>query len=231
MKKSLKIALTSALLLLGINVYSVYANQDNQSLIEEQKQKIISLAEKYRGDDSPEGRALLETEVETLLSMTEKLPIEERIKRLPRAWEQIYGPISYGRIINIPLDPNRIYQVVMKEGYYYNIGYSQFLGGTITTTGLLKGEYAIQDDGIQIKFVKNTVSLKEIPSDVHLKSLVRLAENKNLTTIQIPLSSRARQPGFLSEEYIDNTLRITHGGNLNNPREYLYVLQAIRLTK
>lgn len=223
-----------AWLLLTLNATTSYALQpspEQSAQIKEQKEIILQLAEKYRGDNSPGPRAELEAAVDALLAMTEQKPIEERIKKLPRAWEQVYGPTSYGRNISITLDPNRIYQVVMKDGYYYNVGYSQFLNGRITTTGLLRGEYQIKDNALSIKFTKNLISLKNIPSDIDLVALARLAEHKNLATLPIPLSPRAREAGMLSEDYIDDTLRITHGGNLDNPNEFLYVLKAITLSK
>jgi len=201
------------------------------SAIEQQKEKILQLAEQYRGNDSPGPRAELEAEVDTLLAMTEQAPIEERVKRLRRAWEQVYGPTSYGRQLSVSLDPNRIYQVVTEQGYYYNIGYSQFLGGRLTTTGFLRGEYQINNNALTIKFTKNRIALNTIPSEVNLNALVKLVENKNIAAVPIPLSSRAREAGVLSEDYVDSTIRISHGGNLDNPREYLYVLKPITNTK
>lgn len=223
MKKILKV---STLLLLT-HTLCAYANHDVDYL----KKNILSIAEQARGSADEDGhiRASLDSNIQQLLALSPTHSIEEKLKKLQGAWDQVWGPYTFSNLDGFKLDPNNMYQVIMPDGYYYNIGFATFNGQK--TSDFVRGEYKIVNDRLQVQFTQNQFLVDYLPTQSDLKTIAQLKEVNFLKTQDIP-GGYSQTPAYLHDVYVDNDLRITYGGrNDNDNNNQLYILEKIKRVK
>lgn len=139
---------------------------------------------------------------------------------------QVWGAYDYRndkRGVDPALGVNEIYQVVSKDGYYYNVAPNlpkadkSGADKTKERIGLLRGQYKLdpQNEGLlRVKFT-NLYGLKVRPAGKNLWDLPALAESGRLENRKTVL------PGFfvklffgggaLREVYTDEDMRILYG--------------------
>ena len=88
--------------------------------------EIVKIATFYKGqgDESFKIQNTLQPYVDKLLVLSPQPVIANRIDILAGSWKQVWGPYNYRsqkRIVDPQLDPDKIFQVVSADGYYYNI--------------------------------------------------------------------------------------------------------------
>ena len=90
------------------------------------KAEILSLSQSYFGQGDPDftRQRTLDVLVAELLAVNPQPPVKERLKLLEGPWHQIWGPYEYrhdDRGIDPQITAGEIYQVVFRDGYYYNV--------------------------------------------------------------------------------------------------------------
>jgi hypothetical protein len=163
------------------------------------KQEILELAQSYKGQGDPDRakQRSLEVLVQKLVALSPQTPIKDRLTLLSGAWKQVWGPYDYRnekRGVDPSLGVNEIYQVVFKEGYYYNVApdfkQEDRLKERIV---LLRGEYKLdpQNEGLlRVKFT-NLYGVKFRLTNKHLWELPALAESGQLE------NRKTVVPGFI----------------------------------
>ncbi len=209
----------------------------NFSKASELKGKIIRLAAMYQGQADPDlsKQVSLEILVNQLLVIAPQKPVSERLQSLYGAWKQVWGTYNYrknDRSVDPTIGIEEIYQVIFKDGHYYNVSPS-FKNGKRTDEKIsfLRGEFKLSadnDDELDVKFT-NLTELAERPGSVNLWDLATQAETNTLpgekTTLPNFLVRLFFQGGSLKEVYTDEGLRILYGTNsriFETP--YLYVM-------
>ena len=151
----------------------------------------------------------------------------------------MWGPYDYRnekRGVDPELGVDEIYQIVFKDGYYYNVS-PNFKKGDKTKEriGLLRGEYKLapQDAGLlRVKFT-NLYGVNVRPTDKHLWELPALAESGRLENRKTVI------PGFivrlffgggaLRDANTDEDMRLLYGSNGKDfTKEFIYVMTRMK---
>ena len=151
----------------------------------------------------------------------------------------MWGPYDYRnekRGVDPELGVDEIYQIVFKDGYYYNAS-PNFKKGDKTKEriGLLRGEYKLapQDAGLlRVKFT-NLYGVNVRPTDKHLWELPALAESGRLENRKTVI------PGFivrlffgggaLRDANTDEDMRLLYGSNGKDfTKEFIYVMTRMK---
>lgn len=201
------------------------------------KQEILDLAHSYAGQGDPDfaKQRSLEALVQKLIALSPQPPVKDRLTLLHGAWKQVWGPYDYRnekRGVDPELGVDEIYQIVFKDGYYYNVS-PNFKKGDKTKEriGLLRGEYKLDPQNeslLRVKFT-NLYGVNIRPTDKHLWELPALAESGRLENRKTVI------PGFvvrlffgggaLREVYTDQDMRILYGSNGKDfTKEFIYVM-------
>jgi len=149
------------------------------------------------------------------------------------------GPYNYRnekRGVHPELGVDELYQIVFKDGYYYNVS-PNFKKGDKTKEriGLLRGEYKLapQDAGLlRVKFT-NLYGVNVRPTDKHLWELPALAESGRLENRKTVI------PGFivrlffgggaLRDANTDEDMRLLYGSNGKDfTKEFIYVMTRMK---
>jgi len=227
------------ILFLSLFVYrtSIYSQPISQSR-EDLKKNILLLAEKYQGTGDPDLQKQKELEglVKQLLIVSPQEPVSKRLDLIEGSWQQIWGPYDYSsdnRGVEPSIDVKNIYQVVFKDGYYYNVNPNPLKKEL--TIGLLRGEYWLdteRENVLNVKFTKFNV--------------VRGCPGNGIGYLELPFLSETKQisnefwfiPGFvvrlffgggsLREVYTDKDIRITYGSEQNDlNKNFIFILKRV----
>jgi hypothetical protein len=207
--------------------------------VEETKKEIFDLAKTYYGQGDVDGgkQKNMDRLVEKLLQEAPQPPISERLDLLAGAWRQEWGPYNYqgsSRDVDPKLD-KEIYQVVSKDGYYYNVVYLNKNGkASKRRIALLRGEYKTEaafPNLLRVKFTKYP-GLRTKPEGVELWELPALAEAGQLQeTISIVPTWIVRTffgGGTLREVYTDQDMRIMYGSSGRDLKgEFIYIMSRV----
>jgi len=208
------------------------------------KKEILSQAEAWQGQGDPDAskQVVLTEKVNRLLKLCPQSSVQERLPLIEGAWQQVWGPYTYrdkSRGNDLRLDPQRIYQVVFKEGYYYNVSPARDSKGVPKNrTILLRGEYQVsklpkENRVLGIHFTSFRKVKGDPPEGMTYESLPALAEAQQIHPKTILPSFFVRLffgGGFLREVYTDEDLRITYGAKKSSFKDsYLYILKRIPL--
>jgi hypothetical protein len=208
------------------------------------KKEILYQAEAWQGQGDLDGskQAALTNKVNQLLQLCPQSSVQERLPIIAGAWQQVWGPYTYrdnSRGIDPHLDPKRIYQVVFKDGYYYNVSPSLDSKGTPKNqTVLLRGEYQVNKlpkdkNVLAIHFTNLRRVEGDPPQGMTYESLPALAEAHQIQQSTVLPSFFVRLffgGGFLREVYTDEDVRITYGAKKSSFKDsYLYILKRIPL--
>ena len=199
--------------------------------VSELKQEIVTLAKSYEGQADPDGTKTknLESLISQLLAQTPALTMRQKAQMAVGAWQQIWGPYSYNdnHQAGPALQADSIYQVIADGGTYTNVGIFDFFG--LGIVGILKGEYQIESDKINVKFVKNGILIGDIPEGKTLADLPALHDEHKLFVIDFPsFLPPVGIKGELHETYVDEDLRITYGVQKGQPGQSLYILKRVK---
>lgn len=202
------------------------------------KSEILKIAEFYLGQPDKDFKIqnTLVPYVDKLLELNPQPPVEDRLDLLDGRWQQVWGPYEYrkyDRSVDPTLDTSKIYQVVFKEGYYYNV--SNVLDEDTKKsrgTTLLRGEFEL---GGGVKLPVRFTSLKRLktfpPRGLSYTDLAELAENDQLDGLRKVLPNWVVKlffgRGVLNEVYTDEDLRITYGTSKQAEAPFLYILKRV----
>jgi len=223
---------------------SANATCKDDTQVQSLKKEILSQAEAWQGQGDSDGskQAALNQKVNQLLQLCPQSSVQERLPIIAGAWQQVWGPYTYrdnSRGIDPHLDPKRIYQVVFKDGYYYNVSPARdSKGAPKNQTILLRGEYQVrklakENRVLGIHFTSFRKVNGDPPAGMTYESLPALAEAQQIHSKTILPSFFVRLffgGGFLREVYTDEDLRITYGAKRSSFKDsYLYILKRIPL--
>ncbi len=201
--------------------------QDLQAL----KSQILELAASYSGQSDPDGSKAKSFEplIAELLALSAPKTMQEKAVAAVGAWKQIWGPYSYNNSGAAPsgLDPNNIYQVISKTGFYTNVGIYDFLG--LHLIGLLKGQYSVSQEKIGVQFKQSGILLEAVPKPYTLADLPALKEEGKLCLLEFPkFLPPVGIKGVLIEVFDDPDLRITYGEQEGKSAKTLYIMKRVQ---
>jgi hypothetical protein len=207
----MKIFLIISSLLFSSLVFSA-ENQDVRVL--EIKKEIISMAKSFEGKPDVDGKlqSALEEKVEQLEKIIPYSTMEEKASKIVGAWRQVFGPYSKKADGKIPSSSvtDHIYQVILPNGYFYNVALAEGLG--LKAVILLKGKYVVDAESIKATFVRNSLLFKNLPSDESYYLLPEKLEKNEIKVIDLPKSiPPVGTTGELLEVYADSEIRILRG--------------------
>jgi hypothetical protein len=213
----------------------------NMGTVRNVKREILDLAQSYTGQGDPDlaKQRSLDALVQKLISLSPQPPVKDRLTFLEGAWKQVWGPYDYRnekRGVDPSLGVNEIYQVVFKEGYYYNVSPDFKKGDKAKERiGFLRGEYKLDRQNeslLRVKFT-NLYGVNIRPTGKPLWELPALVESDRLE------GRRTILPGFvvklffgggaLREVYTDEDMRILYGSNGKDfSKEFIYVMTRVK---
>ncbi len=211
------------------------------SRVTELKSKIVTVAEKYQGKGDPDFKIQNELEplVQELQTLTSPEPIAKRLPLLYGTWKQVWGPYEYrkkDRSVDPSLEVKEIYQVVSKDGYYYNVS-PNYKNGDKSKVRIdyLKGLYELSEtdlNGLDVKFDKY-LAIKGRPANGNIYDYILDAERNDLPNQTKVLPSIFVKlffgGGTLQEIYTDKDIRILYGSNDTVfKNKYLYVMTRVK---
>ena len=198
------------------------------------KADILNLSQTFIGQGDPDfsKQRALEVLVAELLAAAPQPPVGQRLDLLAGPWYQVWGPYDYRGNDRGTVDPkitvDEIYQVVFRDGYYYNV--NPVKGKD--RIALLRGEFQLvpdRPDMLKVRFTRFPGN-KGRPEDIPIWELAALAETgklPNKTTIVPGFIVRwFFGGGALREVYTDADMRITYGGDSVDDRadEHIYIM-------
>jgi hypothetical protein len=189
------------------------------------KAAILSNAKSFRGkcdadDNLPEFRKILDPLVDRLVEITPKQTEAEKLPRVAGSWEQIWADQA-GGAPDTCISAKDIYQVVFKEGYYWNI--SKNITAKGQSLGLLRGTYQVLPELLRIEFTGLAFSPTYPSPGTDLTRLATRAESREFTAL--PKVFPVGLKGDLANVYVDRFLRIVRGkSDGDNERTSLFVL-------
>jgi hypothetical protein len=142
-------------------------------------------------------------------------PAQDQLPLLEGAWRQIWSDFPYPMSFWNKMDPEQIYQVVTRDGYYYNLSDSKALG-IVGLTGVLRGAYQPNGTGLDIKFTKVGFRFGTLKKNEDLFALAGKLESGAKKFYPIPGGGKAPKgpvniSGRLENLYLDDDLRIDRG--------------------
>jgi hypothetical protein len=220
---------------------TVNAKAQSTESVDDLKTQILRLAQSYQGLADPDQtlQKNLDVLVEKIIQQSDMPPVEDRIDLIAGVWKQVWGPYDY-RNDNGGIDPtiglNEIYQVVSKNGYYYNVApYYPNGDKNKEQVSLLRGEYVLNMQNPNMFNVKFTdyPGVDPRPENVNIWELAELAENGMLENEIVIVPSEivkiAFGGGTLEEVYTDRDLRLLYGRkNPPSTRRFLYVMTRMK---
>lgn len=207
------------------------AGVNAQDSVEDIKKQIMELARSYSGQADPSGELQdsIETKVDELLAVVPNLTMAEKAVRALGAWRQVWGPYSYDNSASVPrgIDVNQIYQIIFKEGYYYNFAVYDFLG--IKSRTFLRGNFIIEEDRVAVEFNKSGLILGK--SQLPLPYQAMGLEDQSLRALYFPdFLPPNGITGALIEVYADQDIRINYGvigDDVSNP--VIFVMEPVKM--
>ncbi len=171
----------------------------------------IALANTTRDDNVADVEAELLPLVNELASLEPPRTETETVQKLEGVWRSLWNNLRFDPP-NIKVDETRAYQVVTKDGYYYNLSNSTAFG-FVKTVGVLRGAYASDGNGgFDIEFTANGFRLGELRGD--LFALAQGIEARTVPVLYLPGRVPNGPVGVragLTTIYVDDDLRIAGG--------------------
>lgn len=192
----------------------IFAQNSQDVRVLELKKEIMTMAKFYEGKADVDGKlqASLEDKVEQLERLIPYSSMEEKSAKIIGAWRQVFGPYSKNADGKVPSTSvtNHIYQIILPNGYFYNVALAKALGAQAVI--LLKGKYAVGAESIKATFVRNSVMVKNLPTDGTYYLLPEKLEKGEIKVFDLPKSlPPVGTSGELLEVYADQEIRILRG--------------------
>lgn len=223
--------------LFSIFIFGLFSATAQANTTADLKKQILQLAQSYEGQGDPDQskQKTLEPLVDELVKLNPMPPVKDRLTLLDGAWKQVWGPYEYKNddgSIDPQIGIKEIYQVVSKDGYYYNVApyYPDAPDKNREQVGLLRGEFELdtQDaNGLRVKFT-NYPGVDPRPEG-NIWELAPQAEagtlQNEITIVPTFIVKLFFGGGKLEEVYTDQDMRILYGtSNKSNARRNLYVM-------
>lgn len=219
----MKLTLLACLMVLSFSAFS-------QSRVQILKKDIMTLAREFEGQEDRDGsrQARLEVLVEELEQLIEPLTMEEKAQKIIGEWRQVFGPYSEKAdgTITPGMVTEHIYQTIFPNGTYYNVALIKLAG--IRSVLLLKGEYEILPQAIKAEFTKQSLVLRNVPTE-NFSKLPALLEAGQLRVVNLPdRLPPVGQGGELLEVYADDNLRILRGTSPSYTKTALLIMEKVK---
>ena len=217
----MKIAFTMiAFITLG---FSSRLNADEQELYSSSSltAQIIAIAEDNisKIEMSAITQSRLQHFITALLEITPVKTEKAKSEEVAGAWRQLWTNTSFSATTNY----QQVYQVVSKEGYYYNI--SETIINDVSFTSFLRGKYRPEGNQLEILFTTNTTRYGFYPEGTSLVGLVNDFEKGVIPNVQIPSPSTTKE--FMANVYVDDRLRIVIGGEDIQNKPNIFIFERI----
>jgi hypothetical protein len=175
------------------------------------KAAIVNTAKSFQGkcdadDNLPEFRKKLDPLINRLVEITPKQTEAQKLPRVAGGWQQVWAD-QVGGAPGTCVSGSDIYQVVFREGYYWNI--SKNITASGQSLGLLRGTYQVLPDLLRIEFTDLAFSPKYPPVGTDLVKLATRAEQREFTAF--PKVFPVGLKGDLANVYVDRSIRIVRG--------------------
>ncbi|MFO0677975.1 MAG: PAP/fibrillin family protein [Polyangiaceae bacterium] len=171
----------------------------------------IATANTTRSDNVADVEAELSPLVAELAALEPARTETETVDKLEGVWRSLWNNLRFDPP-NVDVDETRTYQVVTKDGYYYNLSNSTSFG-FLKTVGVLRGAYASDGNGgFDIEFTANGFRLGELRGD--LFALAQGIEARTVPVLYLPGRVPNGPVGVrasLTTIYVDDDLRIAGG--------------------
>lgn len=240
MKKVILVAVM-ALNLVNFMIKVTHADDTDSVAVASAKNDLLSLAKSFEGQGDPDfsKQRQLDALVEKLLQLSPQPPVKNRLNFIYGTWKQVWGPYEYRndqRGVDPELGTDEIYQVVSKDGYYYNVSPLYKNGDrNKERIGLLRGEYTLDSKNLNVLRVKFTryPGVSRRPTDLKLWELAPLAEadelENQITIVPTFIVRLFFRGGALREVYTDSDLRIVYGSSSRNfTKEAIYIMTKVK---
>lgn len=171
--------------------------------------RAISLANQIRTDNLPAVSTQLRPLINRLVALTPPKSPAQTLDLLVGPWYNLWANLGYGAFAP---DLKRIFQVVTREGHYYNLSQSPapipLIGYTVNA---LRGAYAPIPEGFAIRFTRNGVYGGTLvgKSGADLVALAAAIESGARPVLPVP--GPIGITGRLTTIYVDQDLRIVGG--------------------
>lgn len=171
-------------------------------------------------DDDSKKRMNLLNLIDELKIVTNypKIQTSYPVEKVEGAWRQLWTDQEYPIPSFLKLDPERIFQVVSKDGFYWNLS-DIWAFGIIPLSGCLRGKYEkiMGSPVVKVEFTKNGSRLFTLPSG-NIIDFMNLIE----TGKKWILSFGGKAPkgpigiqGMLTSIYVDDEIRIDGGAQFD----------------
>lgn len=235
----MKIARFAVLFALACVLLAPDSAHAESPLVAHLKREILTRSGSFAGQGDPDftRQTQLDGLVAQLVAAAPMPPVAQRLDLLDGVWKQVWGPYDYRnkkRGIDPDLGIDEIYQVVSKDGYYYNVSPLYKNGDrSRERIGLLRGEYKLDAENpnrIRVRFVRYP-GVETRPADKPIWRLAAEAEAETLpdeiTIVPTWVVWLFFGGGTLDEVYTDHDLRIAYSEDgRGNPRS-LYVMTRV----
>lgn len=205
-----------------------FADAERLTELKEQIRE-IAIANIGNLEDKAETRALLEPLVEELSTYHSPAQATDDLELLEGAWKELFSDDEEPEPPGFRTDRDTVYQVVTKEGYFYNLSNLQ---GFITVSGILRGEYTPAGEYLNITFTDVSTRLQKLADGLELFPFVQGIESGKIGTITPPGNNTAPNGpvgarGNIRNIYIDEDFRVATGENFADGIVDLFVLDKV----
>ena len=210
---------------------STFASAQDASTLsfDELKTKIVEIASlnTNRLDNFAEVREQLNPLVKELSERADQ-SVEERVDGKIGSWKQLWTDDSDDTRPNnffSSLDRDRTFQVVDKDGFFYNVSEIKTKIG-LRATAFLRGTYKRKGDGIAIKFTN--LDIKALGTKKITETVYKLETKREKFFPATRLSKYPRGPvgaeGYIDTIFVDEDMRVDFGYNTADEVVDLFVL-------
>lgn len=233
-----KIFTSFMILMSAMTLASDFTPASELNTVSELKAEILTIAEYYLGQADPDLKIqkTLDPYVEKLTELSPQGPVADRIDVLDGRWQQVWGPYEYrkyDRSVDPTLDVTKIFQVVFKEGYYYNVSNTlDKKTGKSKGTSLLRGKFKVgAANDLNVQFTNLRRIKTKPPVGLSYTDLPELSENDQLEGERNVLPSIFVRlffgGGTLKEVYTDKDIRISYGTSKEAKAPFLYIMKRV----
>ena len=207
--------------------------QESEVRLLQLKDRILSIAiaNGDNRDNLPEIRDELEPLVQELSTYQEPAAAIDQLDILAGAWKEVWSDDIEPEPPGFTTDRDRVYQVITRDGYFYNIG---GLRGPLRSrpAGYLRGVYRDAGINLAIEFTRVGFRLQGVNSIGNLLDHIKSVESGATRLINAPGNTNVPNgpvgaTGTIRNIYIDQDLRIATGQNDADGIQDLYILTRV----
>ena len=229
MKSALKVVLTVLTSILAISILTVpsFGLDDkvvggrvcDQSRVIELKSQIVSIAtsNQTRRDNIDQVQAQLQPLLSELIALVPYRTETDKAYQVAGGWYNLWSNSRFGPFV----DYAQVYQVVDKDGFYYNISKNVAPFGTFTN--YLRGAFSDAGDYLRIEFTRSITVNGWLNSGLNLSELSDAVESGAIDGPDEPRGPIGVQ-GDLRNAFVDDQLRIVIGRSDGDAFDSIFIL-------